>query len=29
MNIPGIVMSLFTGLLLIIVLAVPAFVNRR
>jgi rhamnose transport system permease protein len=29
MNIPGIVMSIFTGLLLILVVAVPALVNRR
>jgi rhamnose transport system permease protein len=29
MNIPGIVMSIFTGLLLIFVVAVPALVNRR
>jgi len=29
MNIPGIVLSIFTGLLLILVVAVPALVNRR
>ncbi len=29
MNIPGIVLSIFTGLLLILVVAVPAWVNRR
>jgi rhamnose transport system permease protein len=29
MNIPGIVMSIFTGTLLILVVAVPALVNRR
>jgi len=29
MNIPGIVMSIFTGMLLILVVAVPAVVNRR
>ena len=29
MNIPGIVMSIFTGALLILVVAVPALVNRR
>jgi len=29
MNIPGIVMSIFTGLLLILVVAVPALLNRR
>jgi rhamnose transport system permease protein len=29
MNIPGIVMSIFTGALLILVVAIPAWVNRR
>jgi rhamnose transport system permease protein len=29
LNIPGIVLSIFTGLLLILVVAVPALVNRR
>jgi len=29
MNVPGIVMSIFTGTLLILVVAVPALVNRR
>ena len=29
MNIPGIVLSIFTGFLLILVVAVPALVNRR
>jgi hypothetical protein len=29
MNIPGIVLSIFTGLLLILVVAVPALVNRQ
>jgi rhamnose transport system permease protein len=29
MNIPGIVLSIFTGLLLILVVAVPALLNRR
>jgi hypothetical protein len=28
MNVPGIVMSIFTGLLLILVVAVPAMVRR-
>jgi rhamnose transport system permease protein len=29
MNIPGIVMSIFTGALLILVVAVPAWLGRR
>ena len=29
MNIPGIVMSIFTGALLILVVAIPAWLNRR
>jgi len=29
MNIPGIVMSIFTGALLILVVAVPALLGRR